>query len=231
MLPSHSTKERGLQTLLPVVGLISGLVTIAFVSSAGRIGAAPLAGLVFGALIALCFALSGIPSGAWNAMRLIGVSTVAYFVSFFVAFAVEFALAPYLPETERWSMGHIETGSPVALFAGGAAGGFLVIGEILHLLYPQTGARVLALKAASWSVLSGALAALGWALGPSLGSALWNLFHALHLTPPISMPWDDLYGYGEARRVYSLLLVWQTGVAAAITIMLRNRTTELGRGD
>jgi len=193
-------------------------------------------GVVFGLFLAGCLALSKILDNLWRAVRLIAVATAAYFFSTLTAFAVQLCFPEIVPRGEQWSMGTREPASAVALFVGGLVGGFLVFGEVIFLFCPEISKGLLARKAFQWALLGGILGVAGWALRSSVGAATWNLFHVLGLTPSgeaSAREWfGDRYDYGETSRMYSLYVVWQTGVAIAVGIMLRgygldSRTKEL----
>lgn len=207
--------------LLPIAGLLSALLSMCFVGLIGRPGVDLLvAGVIYGAALAGCLAILRVLRSPWKAVQLTLVTTAALFVGWLITVAVELALAPVLPRDQVWSMSHGEVGSLIALFAGGLVGGLLVPGDALLLARRELGLKAILLSAVLLSILGGALASLGWMLGPSLGAALWKLFDALHLAGPAYVPRFDLYEFGEAQRAYSLFVVWQTGMAAAIAILL-----------
>jgi len=210
---THRARGYRLIMVMPLAGFFSGLLTIALEQ------AIPVSfyflGAVFGALLGICFAIVGVLNRR-QAAKLVLVAAVAYFLSVFAGWGAQLALSAFglLTPDEQWSMGGGDALSPVALFIAGLAGAFLMIGGTLSVVRPElifTGG-----KAIRWSPLGGVLALIGWALGPSLGVALWNTFHQMHLTGWTTRPQDASPGLD-----YSLPVVWQTGMAFAIVFILR----------
>jgi hypothetical protein len=110
--------------------------------------------------------------------------------------------------------------SPIALFVGGVLGGFLILSEAVFLPRIETKKRAFKL-ALLWSLLGGAAAAVGWELGPTLGAALLSLVHALHFDSLTNLPGDVLNGADITRSSFSLYVVWQTGMAFLLGVLLR----------
>ncbi len=204
---------------LSLAGLFSGLLTAFCSKSGGQLWNALLPGVAFGALISGGLVMCGILQSIGKATRIIALTIAAYIVSNLVATAVQLALLPFIPESQQWSMGHPMTESPIAVFAGGAIGGFLILYGIVILLHPKTERRGLEAKILLCSSASGALGVIGWALGPSLGMALWSVSHALHLTAPTETYQNAAYG-GTGYQ-YSLYPVWQSGTAVLLGVLLR----------
>jgi hypothetical protein len=203
----------GVTVALTLAGLVSGLITCGLVWPAGRLGGYILGG-VFGATMTVSLVLCGMLRAAWKALWLPLVAAAADYISIMVAGCVELGLAWMLLPMDRPAPHE----SPVALFAGGLIGAFLVLGGILTLSHPEVGMRALAARALWWSVPGGALGVVGWALGPSLGMAIWSGVHAVGLTAPTETFENALSG---TSRQYSLFVVWQTGMAFVIGLMLR----------
>jgi len=83
------------------------------------------------------------------------------------------------------------------------------------------------LRTLCWSLIGGALAVIGWNLGPWLGAALWSLQYDLNLTSP-----NDRLEYAVLQGRTggdSLLVVWQTGMGfvVGIALMVGNSVKEL----
>lgn len=224
ILPSgageRESSEKGsgltLGVLLSLAGLISGVITACLAYEMDQL----LLGAPFGLIISVFLAMGGILQGFWKAMRILGLTLAAYFISVLVAVAVQLALSPLLPESQHWSMGHTMTDSPIAWFFGGAIGAFLILYGIVAFVHPSIERRQPRAGLLSWSLTGGALGVLGWTLGPSLGVVLWHSTHNLGFTAPSSSPQDILYGYGEASRLFSLYVVWQTGMGLLLGLLL-----------
>jgi len=210
--------------LLALGGLLSGLLTS--VLTLGAQEAPTFSGIILGSAIAGCLAISGVVPSGWKAFGMIAVTTAAYLFSFAVAFGVQMTYCQIVPNAERWNNCTNEPASPIALFFGGCAGGFLMLGAVAFFFRPGLNQGTLAMTALLGAVLGGALGVAGWALRSAVGVPVWHLLHALHLTPiwgqhPPQWWFHDEYDYGTSSRVYSLYVVWQTGIALAAGILLR----------
>ena len=188
-------------------------------------------GVVFGSFLATPLAISGIlDSGIlyslFKALGLIAVSTAAYFLAYFTAFGIQMNFPQIVPSSERWDMGTYEPASAIALFVGGLVGGFLVFAGVIFLSRPEINKGARARKIIQGTLLGGTLGIAGWALRSSIGAATWHLLHAFGLTAPWELSprewFHGVYDYGQTSRMYSLYVVWQTGIAAAAGIMLRH---------
>ncbi len=220
--------------LLTLGGLVSGLLTSALMyPNRQEAGLAP--GVVFGAFLAIPLVISGIlDSGKLysllKALGLIVVSTAAYFLAYVTAFELQLNFPQIVPRAERWDMGTYEPASPIALFVGGLVGGFLVFAGLMSLCRPEINKGTRARKILEGALLGGVLGVAGWALRSSVGVAVWNLLHALRLTSPWELSprewFHDKYDYGDTSRMYSLYVVWQTGVATAVGFMVRHASAK-----
>jgi hypothetical protein len=187
-------------------------------------------GVVFGIFLATPLAISGILGSRildstlkW--LGLIAVSSAAYYLAYMAAVGLQMNFPQIVPETERWDMGTAEPASPTALFVGGLVGGFLIFVSVVFLAGPRLNKGARSQEIIRGALLGGALGIAGWALRSSIGVAAWNLFHSFGLTPPWELSpthwYHGINDYGERTRMYSLYIVWQTGIAAATGIMLR----------
>ena len=212
--------------LLPLAGLIAGLVTAGLDYPVGRLCVKhPLFGWLilggpFGAAVAVslvtCRVLRGF-SGFWKAILLVALSSGTYFVSLWLAAGVEFAVTYGKP----LDMGQTPSNSPVSMFAGGFVGGLLVLGGAFLLAYPRSGfvTGTTTLKVLFASVLCGILGIVGWTLGPYLGIHVWSIMHTLSLTPSTETFQNALHG--DISRQYSLFVVWQTCTAFLLGLILQ----------
>jgi hypothetical protein len=198
-------------------GLPSGLLTATLLYPAAKMGPYVLGG-VFGAMMGLALAIGKMLPGVWKAALLPVPMAAAYFISVHAAGLAELGLG-----LGNFSTDQSAIVSPVALFAGGVVGGFIVLGFVsilVHsiLVHPTVGIRTLAVKSLAWSLMGGTLGVIGWRLGPSLGMAIWSGVHSLGLTAPDETFQNALYG--ETSHQFSLFVVWQTGMALVMAIML-----------
>ena len=208
--------------LLPFAGLLSGFITAALIYPAGKFGGYVL-GAVFGAIMGFALAMSGVLNGIWKIAVLIVTAAVAYFSSIMVAGVVNLGLQ----SENSTMMGQSPIVSPVALFAGGFVGGFLVLGVISVLVHPGLLSRTVAVKAIVWSLVGGVLGVIGWTLGPSLGIVVWSVVRSVGLTAPTESLQNAL---GETSHQDSLFVVWQTGMALVLAIMFSSSKSNSRNG-
>jgi len=208
----------GLAVFLASAGLLSGLVTDGFDYPWGKITRGmPLSisllwpGGVFGAIMAATLAISGVMK-SWKALCLPVAAVAAYFVSMISAVTVELLLT--VPEGKPWSF----SVSPVSVFAGGFLGGLVVATVVMLLTFPWAGIGTLARMVLWGSLASGALGAIGWALGSTLGMGIWWGLSSLGLTAP-GEGW--LNARGEESDRFSLYVVWQAGMGFVLGVILQ----------
>lgn len=105
-------------------------------------------------------------------------------------------------------------------------GAFLVLGAV-SLLKSEIGWRRRAFNCLCWAPVGGVLGIVGWALGPTLGMALWSVAHTMGFTPP-----DETFqnARGDTSHMYSLWVVWQTGVGFLLGLVLHG-PAKLWRAD
>ena len=188
---------------LTLAGLISGGLT------ANR-SMDYLDGCLFGVMLAFSLPISGITDRLWKLPCIVVLTTVAFFISWMLMFATAYQFPG-----GHDSFGGYSRVSPYSLFIAGMAGGFVVFGGTLLLVNPRIRFRSLVLRVIGGSVLGGALAVIGWALGPSLGP--W-------VVPP--QPWEVnvwTTAFEDTRLHHCALhVVWQAGMAFALGVNLRS---------
>jgi hypothetical protein len=210
-------RSRGykLPLVLAACGFLSGMLTCALIPS-GQQGPGLYCGIVFGSFLAIPLAMSRILD--WGkALALIALSTAAYFLAYIAAFWMQSTFPQIVPSSELGNMGTNEPASAIALFVGGLVGGFLVFAGVILLSRPEISKGARAPKIVQGTLLGGALGIVGWALRSFIGAAIWHVFHAVGLAPS----WELSPDYSQISRMYSLYVVWQTGVAAGVGNMLR----------
>jgi len=199
--------------LLGIAGLTSALLDICLAySPAVRYHFALLPGTLFGGTLSACFALCGYFRRIWNMLAIPATTTLAYYVSFLAGGAVEFYSPFGAPEHEAANV------SAAALFAGGVSGALLILGVVSLFLGSEVTLLCRVTRALYRSPLGGVLGMVGWALGPSLGMALWSAAHFIGLTVPTETFQNALYG--QTSRVYSLWVVWQTGLGILLGLLV-----------
>lgn len=198
--------------LLSLAGLLSGLVTTGLEYPIGKDGMYAL-GCVFGAFVAVALVVCGVLRQFWRAILLPFAAAGAFYLSWLAAGIVGFGLASRDPYVDQPFIGY-----PIAMFVGGVVGGFVVLGTISILVHPKVGIRTIAVNTSAWSLVGGVLGIVGWLLGPSLGMVIWSGVHGLGLAVPTESSQNALYG--QSSHVYSLFVVWQTGMALVLAIML-----------
>ncbi len=171
-------------------------------------------GTVFGVLVSGCFALRGYLRELWKAITLTVASAVAY--CFSVWAAVGISLHPFgLVPPDR--IGEV---TDLALVVGGLTGGFCTICAVSLLFNSSHTWQRRMLKALCWTPVGALLAVVGWALGPSLGIALWQIIHSMNLTPPTETVRN---AQGYQSHMFSLLATWQAGMGLVLGLVVNGK--------
>ncbi|HEV3481488.1 MAG TPA: hypothetical protein VGR97_04085 [Candidatus Acidoferrales bacterium] len=187
--------------LLVAAGLASAVFCIFFFSITVY-----LTGAIFGAATAICLQKLRIfdeRQAGW----FVAVATVAYLLSFGLAVKLDSAFPPVIYSSRP------DMEPPIVWLGGGVFGGFLLIGGALWLLRPKPDGIPFSAWALGGAAWGGVLAISGWALGPSLGSMLLKLLEVL----PLRM------AHRSTRDLYSIYILWQTGMALMLGLMLGGR--------
>jgi hypothetical protein len=135
-------------------------------------------GAGYGAILSGCFTLRRYLHAAWKAIAITAACSLAYFFSFVAA--VEVSLHPFglVPDDRRGEV------TDPALVAGGLTEAFCIVCVVSLLLNSRLTWQRRILKALCWTPVGAVLAVVGWALGPSIGIALWQMVHSMNLTAP-----------------------------------------------
>lgn len=209
-------------------GLTSGLITSILIGPNGQEARLSL-GAVFGLFLVFCLSAPFFIDSPFKTIGkgviMILSTTGTYFLSVYAAMSLQLGFPGIVPTEERWSMGTNEPASAVALLVGGVIGGFLVFSAAFLLFGPRIRKNDLVRSALLGAAIGGVLGFAGWALRSSFGVAVWYLLHAFHLTPALEdspRQWfGSEYDYRETTRMFSLYVVWQTGISTALGIMLQ----------
>lgn len=204
--------------LLSLAGFTSGVLTAAMPGVQGMGFGELDAGLNFGAIIAFCFAQIGITRSGWRLLCCFALAPCTFVISIFSAEIIEIG-----EDGKHW-IGYTDIIHPLTLFIGGMLGGFLILSGARILSQSKMGFRAITWEALRWSILTGALAPIAWALGPSLGIALWAGFRAVGLAYD-SSTFSALYS-GPPSQLFALFVVWQTGMGFALGMALRKASEE-----
>jgi len=200
---------------MALAGLMSALIAVCTSYSVGlhaasqynnsmKFGQTYLPGAIFGVIISCCLALWGYLRRPWKFVVVTIASTIAYFVSFSVAVSVEL-YSPFVVPAKRGDV------SGQALFVGGLAGAFCVTCALAILVNSGLPWHRRLDKAIYWSTAGAFLGVIGWALGPSLGLALWHIAHSMGLGPPA-----DQY----RNHIFSLWAIWQVGMGLVLGFLV-----------
>jgi len=147
-------------------------------------------------------------------ITLTAASAVAY--CFSVWAAVGISLHPFgLVPPDR--IGEVKD---LALVVGGLTGGFCTICAVSLLFNSSHTWQRRMLKALCWTPVGALLAVVGWALGPSLGIALWQIIHSMNLTPPTETVRN---AQGYQSHMFSLLAIWQAGMGLVLGLVVNGK--------
>jgi hypothetical protein len=166
-------------------------------------------GTVFGALVSVSWAFGGYLHSLWKIVVITAATTFAYYLSFLAAGAVEM----HFVQSKDGSI------SSLALFVGGLTGAVFVLCSMSFLFDSEMPWQRRLLRALRWSPVGAILGILGWVLGPFVGMAVWFVVHALGLTIPTETSQN---AHGETSHMYSLWVVWQTGMGGLLGLLLHS---------
>lgn len=195
---NQRTKRADDRWLLPVEGVVSGLLTCLIPALPGIGGPMFLfIGWIFGAVISLhCWLFRGLRS-PFRIIGFVATCTLAYTVSVFATMWCPFRLQFLNFSGDR--QGAVDS-SPFLI--GGFLGGAIVSAGVQFFLVPAKNWLKFLVKAFWISVLCGFLGVFGWAIGEQMWEARW------------------LPGFGADLDFYTLYMVWQTGAAALLGMLL-----------
>lgn len=221
-----------------LIGLLSGFLTCCtaplytappYTADSGGISTfgltgSPLAGPLFGLAISLSFWLHKSLNSIWRLLGIMVASALADFTAGLVGYYV--FLSPVYPA--HLSLGFDRFGAigdyAGSLIAGGFVGGAILFLALWFLLaVPQNWPRFF-LGFLIYSLAGSSLAVLGWALAPSLGAILWHILNFFHLDKSTA---ETAQGSSYAA-FYSLYVVWQSGMAILLGVLLPQRPEEFG---
>jgi len=219
-------RDAALTLLTASGGLISALITICVSFPLGHYAglrsnrllhfsqAFFLPGVVFGAIVSVCFALRVCLRDLWKLLVLTVASAMAYAVAFWVAVGVELH-SPFLNNQERGDV------SGQALFVGGMTGALCTLCAFSLLLNSGITWQHRMFRALCWTPVGAVLGIVGWALGPSLGMTLWQIVHSMNLTAPTET-FQNAKG-GMISRMFSLWAVWQFGMGFVLGLVVKGK--------
>jgi hypothetical protein len=219
---NDQNRELPLALFTASAGLISALITIclnypiryfaALLNSRWGLGSILLPGAMFGLVFSGCLAFRGYLRNPWKSIVIGAAFGLSYYLSMWIAINVELYSPFGRPGNE------VGLVSNSAMFAGGLVGAFLVVGAV-SVLNSRIAWERRVLKGIYWSPVGGILGVIGWTLGPYLGMVIWSVVHALGLTAPTETFQN---ARGETSHMYSLWIVWQTGIGLVLGLVLRD---------
>src|ERR1700732_4045071 len=177
-------------------------------------------GDVFGALISIYFlTYAGIRS-LTKVVALVIASTFAYFLSWLGGTFLGMLVSGALGLQMKSGSGDLEAGMFAPLLIAGISGAFVIVWAVLRLYSMETSWRRLGMRSLVWSLPGGLFGLIGWALGPSLGLAVWSTL-ASHRLVGITEDVDYAIRSNTANR-YSADIVWQIGMSILLGVVLSN---------
>jgi hypothetical protein len=205
--------------------LISGLLSCPFFKTF-----AP--GMIFSLSLGFVLWLFNILENSWRIPLMLAATALAYPIAMMTAMGLQMRVPVIVPRAELWDMGTAEPPVALALLAGGIAGGLLV-SATLAICCRRAGAS--ALRIILFGTLAGGLFAFaGWVFRSSIGVAMWQMLHSVGWLPGDTGPrmyFHDEYDYSEAVRICSVLVTWQTGMAATVSLLFREAISKYSAGD
>jgi hypothetical protein len=206
-MTNERTSNLRFVALMTAAGLFSGVLT----AGLSQVYFGYLSSPAFGVIIACVLAISGIARKMWKAICVVALTTAAFWISYALAAGIEL----HVPREHWAAMGKYPTVSPASLAAGGMIGAFIVLTTTLLLIDRKAALAGLLWRSLCWSLLAGSLAVLGWTFGPTLGQLLVPQ-QAPSKYARKAAPFED-----TPEHHYALYVVWQTGMAFALGMVLK----------
>jgi hypothetical protein len=186
-----------------------------------------LAGPLFGLAISLSLWLHKILRSIWKLLGVIVASTLADFAAGLAGYMV--FLSPV--SQSRFSLGFNRFDSlgddAASLIAGGFIGGAILFPALWFLLVVHQNWRRFFLALLICPLTGSSLAILSWALAPSLGAALWHVLNLFHLDESTA----EIAQRSHYAAFYSLYVVWQSGMAVLLGVLLPWQPEEFGSSE
>ncbi len=189
---------------------MSGILTCALQFILSFLGRAFVSAsdFVFGAAIGLYF---------WRFRGLRdGRKLIAFVLGSGLAFQVAIVTTMFSPPLRNilgFSSSSTELLPSDKFFFGGFVGAIILLASGYFFLSAWPRPKGFVLDALGLSIIGGALAILGWFLGPSLGLFFSKALKAVHLVGASST-------IRANANAYSLFIIWQTGMAVLLGIAL-----------
>ena len=163
-------------------------------------------GAIFGVMVSAYFAIF-LRYRSWaKLLAFVAATVVGYFVAVWLTVLTVMGFAR--SELSR------EASFFVGMFVGGTVGGLITLITAQLFLSVRRKWKAALGAATMWSLAGGGLGAAGWALGGSVGKALWLALYAMRLT------FTDADVEAAIRtqtvNVFSLFVLWQPGMAAIL---------------
>jgi len=184
-----------------VVGLLSGLLTAAASRLIGPLN--PFLGIIFGAAITLIICVRYSQLTVPITVATLSSSVAAYLAAVWGSVWTVGAL------TSAIHLEDVRPAGPWTFSFAGFLGALIITLTLLLLLSPTRGWRVFG-KAIAWAVAGGWLGLISSVMSETIGSAVGSI---LGYSEP---GWGKPY----AKPFYSAYLVWQTGMAFLIPLIL-----------
>jgi hypothetical protein len=211
MLASASPGKR--IPTLALAGCLAGLATCGSVRLLALLpeGLSESIGCIFGLFLCAYFWLFDETRSVWRTLGFVGASTLAYLA----AYNAEMPISNLWPvKFELLSLSPNEIN--VLLIGGFVGAGTLFLALCFFSPARQSTTRLL-LNFVIFVVSGSVLGVIGYALGPTLGAAIWYLMRFLHLGEPSQA--SQLQPSRDTASFYSMYVFWQTGVATLVALL------------
>ena len=175
-------------------------------------------GDIFGAAISVYFfAFAGIRS-VFKAISLILASTFAYGAAYFGGISSGMAVSAALGLSMNGKIDDLTAGMIAPILIAGVLGSFVVVATALRLYTVDISWKRVLMNSFVCSLAGGVLALMGWALGSSLGGAVWSALQWMHLN---ASGQDAAWAArGGTLNSYSVHIVWQAGMGIVLGVLL-----------
>jgi hypothetical protein len=219
-----------------LVGLVSGFLTCCTaplytappytadsggISTFGLFGS-PLASVIFGLVVSVYVQAYKNLRSVGRVLGFIGASIVADIAAFVAGWD---SYAAFL--NRQFKVIGVDAPQAASLVAGGFVGAAILFIAFRFLLSVNRGWPRFFLGLLICSVTGSSLAILGWGLAPSLGAVLWRTLNLIHLDASTAKIAQE----SNYAAFYSLYVVWQSGMAVLLGVLLPRQTEEFGSSE
>ena len=201
--------------ILSILGLFAGLLTCVGLQHFPLQSTEffPFSGIIFALAFSFYSWWFECLHSPWRVLSFFIASTAAFYIAMFAG-ALGIPLIRLFIEGGESNAENLKTS---AVFFGGLFGTALVASARYLFLSNSQDHKALLWRIGLITSVGGVLGAAGFALGPSLGTAIWDLLQLLHFVAPSQ---SSMGGRSpDTASFSSMFVMWQTGIAPLLALL------------